>query len=175
MGREVVSAPPPTLLEWGVAARALPGERASGDLHLVETFTGGVLVAVVDALGHGEDAAVAARLAVATLAKYASEPVDALVQRCHQALRRRTRGVVMSLASFDATERTMTWLGIGNVEGFLYSADPEAYMAAYGLNKTQQKILLGNNLEKIREAIREEYRKAEIFIFPMFVGVKRKP
>ncbi len=126
MGREVVSAPPPTLLEWGVAARALPGERASGDLHLVETFTGGVLVAVVDALGHGEDAAVAARLAVATLAKYAAEPVDALVQRCHLALRRRTRGVVMSLASFDATERTMTWLGIGNVEGFLYSADPEA-------------------------------------------------
>ena len=56
-----------------------------------------------------------------------------------------------------------------------YSADPEAYMAAYGLNKTQQKILLSNNLEKIREAIREEYRKAEIFIFPMFIGVKRKP
>jgi hypothetical protein len=56
-----------------------------------------------------------------------------------------------------------------------YAEDPEAYMAAYGLNKTQQKILLGNNLEKIRETVREEYRKADIFIFPMFVGVKRKP
>src|SRR5690349_16912748 len=127
MGREVVSAPPPTLLDWGVAARALPGERASGDLHLVETFPGGVLVAVVDALGHGEEAAIAAQLAVATLAKHAAEPVDALMQRCHLALRRKTRGVVMSLASFDAAERTMTWLGVGNVEGFVYAADPATH------------------------------------------------
>jgi len=34
--------------EWGVASRAFPGEKASGDLHLVKALPGGVLLAAVD-------------------------------------------------------------------------------------------------------------------------------
>ena len=48
------------MIEWGVASRALPGETRSGDLHVVESFAGGALVAAVDGLGHGEEAADAA-------------------------------------------------------------------------------------------------------------------
>lgn len=107
-----------TTLEWGVATLALPGQQASGDLHLVRRVDGGVLVAVVDGLGHGQEAATAARLAVATLERYAGEPILSLVRRCHDALIG-TRGVVMSLAVFDPTRDQMTWLGIGNVEGLL--------------------------------------------------------
>src|SRR6185295_3905088 len=36
---------------------------------------------------------------------------------------RNTRGVVMSLASFNAVDRTMTWAGVGNVEGVLLRKD----------------------------------------------------
>ena len=53
--------------EWGLAARALHGQAESGDLHLVAPFAGGVLIAAVDGLGHGSEAAAAARVAVATL------------------------------------------------------------------------------------------------------------
>ena len=49
-------------------------------------------------------------------------PVDELVRRCHEAAR--TRGAVISLASFDASG-TMTWLGVGNVEGLLVRGDTE--------------------------------------------------
>ena len=110
------------LIDWGVATLTLPGERESGDLHLVKPVGGGVLVAVVDGLGHGAAAAAAARAAVATLNRHAQESVLPLLQRCHQALAG-TRGVVVSVALFDRADGSMTWLGVGNVEGVLLYAD----------------------------------------------------
>jgi hypothetical protein len=107
-----------SVLEWGVATLTLAGQSESGDLHLVREVGGGVLVAVVDGLGHGEEAATAAKLAVATLDRFAREPVASLVQRCHEALFG-SRGVVMSVAFFDPDRDTMTWIGLGNVEGVL--------------------------------------------------------
>src|SRR5437764_14087643 len=50
--------------------------------------------------------------------RHAEDSVILLVGRCHKRLRS-TRGVVMSLASFDARESIMTWIGIGNVAGLL--------------------------------------------------------
>jgi negative regulator of sigma-B (phosphoserine phosphatase) len=110
------------VIDWGVAGSPLAGEAESGDLHLVKPIPTGVLVAVVDGLGHGAEAAMAARTAVATLDQHARESVLALVQRCHHALGR-TRGAVMSLAHFDYRAGIMTWLGVGNVEGVLLHAD----------------------------------------------------
>lgn len=112
-------------LEWGVAARALPGEQLSGDLSLVKPAGDSVLVAVVDALGHGSDAASAAGVAIAALERYATDPLPLLLQRCHTALVG-TRGVVLSLALFSVPRATMTWLGVGNVEGVLLAGDPGA-------------------------------------------------
>lgn len=109
------------LIEWGVASLTMPGQSQSGDRHLVQPYTNGLLVAVLDGLGHGEQAAAAADLAVTTLIKHAHESVIALVKRCHDALRE-TRGVVMSLASFNELDRLLTWMGIGNVEGLVLRA-----------------------------------------------------
>lgn len=118
---------PPTpatpLIEWGVASRTLAGEVVSGDLHVVRESETGVLVGVVDALGHGAEAGAAAALAVATLTKFSHEPLVPLLQRCHQALIG-TRGVVMSLAWFSRSDRTMIWLGVGDVEGEIVFSDP---------------------------------------------------
>src|SRR2546426_2471900 len=66
-----VHAPP--VIDWGVATRALAGETESGDLHLVKRVGRGTLVAAVDGLGHGAEAAAAARAAVAALDQYAEE------------------------------------------------------------------------------------------------------
>ncbi|HLI35290.1 MAG TPA: SpoIIE family protein phosphatase [Terriglobia bacterium] len=113
------------LLEWAVATLTLPGEAESGDRSVVKSFQGGALVAVVDGLGHGAKAAEAAKLAIATLEDHASEPVTSLIQQCHNALTN-TRGVVMSLASFNVSRGNMTWLGVGNVEGLLIRAGNDA-------------------------------------------------
>ena len=114
------------MIEWGVATLTLPGQTASGDRYVVKPFRGGALVAAVDGLGHGDEAAAAAKTAAAILEMYSPEPVVALLRRCHERLRM-TRGVVLSLASFAAREKTMTWLGVGNIEGSLLRADPHAY------------------------------------------------
>jgi negative regulator of sigma-B (phosphoserine phosphatase) len=112
-------------VEWAVGARAFPGEIESGDLHLVAHFAEGVLIAVMDGLGHGPQAADAARVAASTLLHEPYESVTNLMQRCHAALRK-TRGVVLSLASIDAEANLMTWLGVGNVDGALFRADRSA-------------------------------------------------
>jgi phosphoserine phosphatase RsbX len=105
-------------VEWGFASRALPGESTSGDLQLVSSFPGGMLLAVLDGVGHGREAAAASMLARNILEKNAAEPVIGLIQRCHEALRT-TRGAAMSIASLSVSQRLLTWLGVGNVEGFL--------------------------------------------------------
>jgi serine phosphatase RsbU (regulator of sigma subunit) len=115
----------PGLLEWGVAARALDGGALSGDLALVKATRGGALVAVVDALGHGEEAAKVALTTISTLELGAGDSVVTLMERCDRALRL-TRGAVLSLAGFDEAARTMTWVGVGTVEGVFLKADPAA-------------------------------------------------
>jgi serine phosphatase RsbU (regulator of sigma subunit) len=95
-----------------------PVDSESGDLHVVAPFQGGTLVAMIDGLGHGPAAAAAARAAASVLEACPSQSVLILVQRCHDALRK-TRGAVMSLASFRTADSSVTWLGIGNVDGVL--------------------------------------------------------
>jgi serine phosphatase RsbU (regulator of sigma subunit) len=110
------------LIDWSAAVLAIPGETVSGDMYLIRPFTGGVLVAAVDGLGHGPEAAASAQVAISALEANPDHSIVALVRSCHDALRR-MRGVVMSLASFNKVENTMTWLGIGNVEGWLLRAN----------------------------------------------------
>jgi phosphoserine phosphatase RsbX len=108
------------VISWGWAGSALEAE--SGDLHVVVPFPGGAVIALIDGLGHGPEAAAAASAAAPVLQTHASAPLVALVERCHHALRT-TRGAVMSLASFRTAESSMTWLGIGNVDGILVRGD----------------------------------------------------
>jgi len=105
----------PLLVEWTVAARSIGSE--SGDQYLVcRTEDDGVLVAVVDGLGHGPEAASAARTAIGVLEAGRERELGARFLRCHERLRD-TRGVVLSLGLFATG--SLTWLGVGNVDGVL--------------------------------------------------------
>ncbi len=110
------------MVEYGVARFVLPGQDESGDHHLVCCNRNGILIAAIDGIGHGEEAANVSRTAAALLRSSADEPIISLVERCHERLRT-TRGVVLSLASIDSEHGMMTWLGVGNVQGVLMRAD----------------------------------------------------
>jgi phosphoserine phosphatase RsbX len=118
-----VAEEPHAVVDWAVATLALEGEEESGDLHVVAPFDDGTLVAVIDGLGHGPEAAVAARSAAAALQRDPAQPVVELLQRCHAGLRG-TRGAVITLTSFKASAGTMTWAGVGNIDATLLRADP---------------------------------------------------
>lgn len=120
------------LIEPGLAAAPLAGEVESGDRAVVQPFTDGLLVAVIDGLGHGAEASAAAKTTADVLVDHAAEPVITLMQRCHEALKL-TRGAVISLASLSLADHTMTWIGIGNVEGLLLRASREATPARESL------------------------------------------
>jgi len=126
----------PVLIEWGIAARAIPCQQESGDLHLVRSGQDEALVAVADGLGHGAAAANAAAAAMRTLEMCDGESPIVMIQRCHETLRS-TRGVVMSMAWFQGKDDTMTWLGVGNVEGFLLHRD------ARGMSANEALLLRG--------------------------------
>jgi negative regulator of sigma-B (phosphoserine phosphatase) len=127
-----------SLIVWGHAARPFAGESESGDWHVVAPFEGGVLLAVIDGLGHGSEAAAASRLAADVLTSQASlDPVE-LMRRCHQRLRG-SRGAAVLLLSLFAETRTFAWAGVGNVEGVCLRRAPgpgtarEALLSAGGV------------------------------------------
>ena len=112
-------------IDWAVASRVMPGETVCGDLHMVKPIADGVLVSVVDGLGHGDEALAAAQAAVVILEQHADQPLDALIRRCHEALGQ-TRGAVITLVRLSGSDSGLTWLGIGNVEAVLLRAGSEA-------------------------------------------------
>jgi hypothetical protein len=107
-------------LDWGVALQAQPGQVECGDAWIIEPINDGFLVAVIDGLGHGPEAAVAAQRAVETIKSSATEPLEIIVSLCHQALLK-SRGAAISLARIDTAGESLTWVGVGNVEGLVLS------------------------------------------------------
>lgn len=138
-----------TVIDWGVAHAALAGQPKSGDCHVVKPFPNGALVAVLDGIGHGEEACAAAEAAVDLLAANAQDHIISLLKRCHEVLRG-TRGAVMSLASINSVEGVMTWSGVGNVEGLLVRSD-------HGTPQRESLLLragvLGHQLPALKAAV----------------------
>jgi negative regulator of sigma-B (phosphoserine phosphatase) len=143
------AAGPREVVEWGVAGRTLGGESESGDLHVVTAFDHGALAAVIDGLGHGPEAAEAARAAAASLKRRPDAPVLDLIQQCHRDVRH-TRGVVMSVASFDADRDVIRCAGVGDVEGVLVRAASAAVEARASL--LLRSGVVGYRLPPLREA-----------------------
>src|SRR2546422_7784366 len=102
------------IVEWGVASQTLAGEVESGDKHVVRIFPHGALLAAMDGLGHGEEAAAAANMAVKFLQTSQNKSATFVLKRSHQRVRS-TPGVVINLAAFNAHDETMTCSGAGDV------------------------------------------------------------
>ncbi len=104
------------------------GEAHNGDAALVRRFGDGALLAVVDALGHGELAAEASGKAIAFLD---TAPVDKgvsrLVEGLHDALRG-TRGAAAMLLLFQGSR--LEGCGVGNVALRAYRAKVPALLTA---------------------------------------------
>jgi hypothetical protein len=103
-------------LRWAIAGSASRGEEVSGDRWVATAADDGALIAVIDGLGHGRQAAAAADEAVRALERAPSSSVLDAMLACHRALAR-TRGAVVSIVRVHAG--ALTWTGVGNVEAVL--------------------------------------------------------
>ena len=113
-------------VEWAVARRCRDGEARCGDLAVVAILPEGVLVAGIDGLGHGAEAARAARGPPTVVRERPVADLELLVERCHvRSARNPRRGDQPGLRLAPPTSG-MTWLGVGNVEGRVLGSDPSA-------------------------------------------------
>ena len=111
-------------VEWSVAARALPGQDASGDEAVAIEVDGlAAVFGVIDGLGHGPAAASAATRAAAVVGLHVAQPLDQVLDACHRELSD-TRGAAITLARIDFEASTLQWTGVGNVSAALLSRTP---------------------------------------------------
>jgi negative regulator of sigma-B (phosphoserine phosphatase) len=114
----VLEKPPTTRLQVRVASHSLNFQAECGDEWTVLPVSEGYLVVAIDGLGHGREAAHAARRAVATITQFATATLEEIVRACDCALKG-SRGAAISLARIDLTQQRLEWLGVGNVEGLV--------------------------------------------------------
>ena len=112
-------------VEWSVATRPKDGHTDSGDFACVRDLDGGVLVVVVDVLGHGSDAAKAGRRFLDVIEAEPIDDLSALFARC-DALLRSDRGAVMTAVLMRTDEQRIRYLGVGNVQAVVVRGDNRA-------------------------------------------------
>ena len=112
-------------VEWSVATRSAEGHTDSGDFACVRDLDDGVLLVVVDVLGHGPGAAKAARRFKDIIEADPIGDLSALFARC-DALLRSDRGAVMTAVLVRKNEALIRYLGVGNVQAVVVRGDNRA-------------------------------------------------
>jgi anti-sigma regulatory factor (Ser/Thr protein kinase) len=107
-------------LQIGAVNVCKPGQEVCGDSWGAEQTDDNSTLLVADGLGHGLEAKTASMEAVRMLHEYPHLSPGALVERAHQALRS-SRGAAVAVARIDWLRNTVTFCGIGNISGHIYS------------------------------------------------------
>jgi hypothetical protein len=105
---------PELSVEVAVAQRPAENEVECGDCAEV-VGNGETLVAVADGLGHGPEAAEASRMLCRYVRENASLGLEDIVMGASIELSR-TRGAACGLVRIDASQRLMSFVGVGNID-----------------------------------------------------------
>jgi anti-sigma regulatory factor (Ser/Thr protein kinase) len=105
----------PCPLAFGVATRPRQPGTDNGDAFVVKQWAESALVGVIDGLGHGPFAHLAAQAARQYVESHFDLPLDQIFRGTARACRA-TRGVVMALARFDWGRDRLTYASVGNIE-----------------------------------------------------------
>lgn len=129
--------------EIGAISVPKAGEVACGDAWSLVPDGGDCSLLVVDGLGHGTDAARAARTAMEVLAKHPTAPPGELLQLAHLAMAS-TRGGAAAVARFGTLQAQGVFAGVGNIAARVESTTSRRQLVSH--NGT-----LGHVLRKVQE------------------------
>ena len=132
------------------ALRNAPHESVCGDSGDVFVGANHTLAVVADGLGHGPDARVASLRAVEVAAENIDSPLEALMLLMDRALAS-TRGAAVSILRLEHGARTISFVGIGNVECRALSAHSIQPLAMPGI-------------------VGRKFRRARLWSYPVTVG-----
>lgn len=99
----------------GAAMRPKQGEVECGDGYVVSWQNDGALIAVIDGLGHGPEAAAASRAALKHVEAHQDDSPSSLMRGLHHAIAH-TRGAAVALVRVRPGAGEMTHSAVGNVE-----------------------------------------------------------
>lgn len=133
-------------LEMGAVCLPRPGEYVCGDAWAVAPAAdGGILLLVVDGLGHGPGAAGAAEEALRIFRQGVEGGPGRLLGDMHAALRS-TRGASVAAALLDSRRREIRYAGVGNIAGTVLAGTESRSMVSH--NGT-----VGHEMRKIQEFV----------------------
>jgi anti-sigma regulatory factor (Ser/Thr protein kinase) len=127
----------------GVVCVEKPGEEVCGDSWALLHGRGRLVAFVVDGLGHGPEAAEAARAAIDAVQKNAQRDAPDLMDAVHGALRP-TRGAAAAVAMLQPESELCAFCGVGNISASIRVPGSSRSMVSH--NGT-----LGHQVRKIQE------------------------
>jgi anti-sigma regulatory factor (Ser/Thr protein kinase) len=136
-------AAPTVQLQSGGVCLPLAGETESGDAWAVARQRHTVALMMVDGLGHGPEAAKAAKAALDTLADRPGLRPAEQIEACHAALRP-TRGAALAVALLDPAARELRFAGVGNIGACIVDAGPRRQLVSHN-------GIVGHNMRKVQE------------------------
>lgn len=119
-------------LSWGASSRCKPGETLNGDCYVISHLTPTrTIAAVIDGLGHGKEANIASSIIKEQILLKSNLPADELMKYLHQAARG-TRGAVIALIMINTELSRLSFVGIGNIEGFIRNEAGKKTLISFG-------------------------------------------
>ena len=114
--------------DWfGVVCVPMRGEIECGDRWELVSSASAISLMLVDGLGHGPDAAVAAACAAQAFLSCAQRSHDVVLAALDAAMRH-TRGAAVSVVDLDAQRGIASFTGVGNVEGRVLGGASSQYL-----------------------------------------------
>lgn len=107
-------------MEFGMVCLPMPGQEVSGDGWGVERIQEKSTCVLVDGLGHGPDAAIAAQAALSVLKEHRDKAPAEIMERAHGALRS-TRGAAVAVAEIESEQNSLRFCGVGNIVAAIIS------------------------------------------------------
>jgi hypothetical protein len=101
------------VFDYSSFVRPCPGERMSGDAVFVDQRNGTVFLAIVDVLGHGNEAHAVAQHAKTFLKAHWKADISQTLLALHEEIKG-TRGAVVGLCAVDLEDGCLRYVGIGN-------------------------------------------------------------
>ena len=118
--------------EYGLTAKALQGDYC-GDTGLVLENKEIMLCAIIDGVGHGPNAAIAAVTAKNYIEANSEAPLTEILQGMHEVLKS-TQGAVACLCRIDLKSGQLTMAGIGNITCRIFRGlDSERLLSREGI------------------------------------------
>ena len=128
-------------IELAWRARPARGELACGDVVVVAPAGEDILVALIDGLGHGPEAARAAEAAGEFLRANSKRPLEPLFEACSAAIAT-TRGVAMAVLRIVNEPFVLEHAGVGNVALRVITREP--------VNAVPYPGVVGKRMRKVR-------------------------